>query len=282
MPSWHGGGVTLPFPEFEAPTVAAMPDAARGPALGSSGSADFDQLRTAVQADLALRREMENAFLALTEEINVSDRGSRFIAGTAGEWIIAAACYSAGVIALPEGHNADGFDLAGIRAAVKGIFSVKCSFSPTSNFRITNGIGGAGKGFVEPTIFAHTRLGGLVFADPDTHLTLARQAEQKKDAVVLSMRAIAEHADAHPECTVKMRIPQNSGRGRLDPATEYAKGLLTRGHYPNLARVFTEVAQRGTARTVTEEIRDLRVMRDDGLLTQAQFERAVDQLLGNS
>lgn len=248
--------------------------------LPSSGSREFDQLRAKMAHDVALSREVENAFLAMTEEINVSDRGSRFVAGATGEWIIAAACYAGRVLAVPAGHNADGFDLAGVQAAVKGLFSVKCSFSPTSSFRITNGINGAGKGFVEPTIFVHKRLGGMVFADPAIHTGLAAEAQSKPDAVVLGMRAIREHADAHPECCIPLSIPLNQGRGTYDPALKYAEGLLSEsGHYPNLSRVFKDVKKRDSAPTVLEEIKGLRQMRDNGDLTQEQFQRAVDALL---
>jgi len=247
---------------------------------GTSGSTAFDRLRTYLLKDPAVRIEMENAFSSLTERINVSDRGSRFVAGATGEWIIAAACYSAGIIAFPEGHNADGFDLAGVQAAAQGLFSVKCSFSKTSGFRITNGINGSGKGFVEPTIFAHQRLGGLVFADPGKHVALAAKAQKKPDAVVLSLAAIIEHARENPSCVVAMSIPLNQGRGTYDPALEFVRSLLTgEGHYPNLSRVFEDVKRQTAGTSVAAEIRDLKALRDQGVLSQEQFERAVDKLV---
>lgn len=248
--------------------------------MQSSGSTEFDRLRDYVLNDRAVRVEIENAFYALTEQINVSDRGSRFVAGQTGEWIIAAALYSAGIIGIPEGHNADGFDLAAVEAAAKGLFSVKCSFSPTSAFRITNGINGSGRGFVEPTIFAHQRLGGLVFADPDVHVELAAEAQVKPDAVVLGMKAIKQHAESHPECVINMEIPLNKGRGTYDPAMEFTKQLLVKsGLYPNLARVFHDVQRYNSTGDVASQINQLRALHESGVLTAEQLSRAIDKLL---
>jgi hypothetical protein len=245
-----------------------------------SGSAAFDKLRDYLQHDRAVRVEVENAFAALTERINVSDRGSRFVAGKTGEWIIAAALYSAGVIAIPEGHNVDGFDLSGVEAAAKGLFSVKCSFSPTSAFRISNGINGSGRGFVEPTIFVHQRLGGLAFADPVEHVSLAAKAQKKPDAVLLGMAHIKEHVEAHPECLIPLAVPLNKGRGTYDPAMEFTKSLLTQeGVYPNLSRVFEDVRKKSAGGSIVEGILQLRLLMDEGALTEEQFKRAVDILL---
>jgi len=244
----------------------------------SSGSPEFDRLKAAIDADPAIRNEIRDALLYLTDQINVSDRGSRFVAGGTVEWILAAACYATGVIAIPSGHNANGFDLSAVHSAVDGLFSVKSSLSPSSAFRITNGINGAGKGFVEPTIFLHKRLGGLVFAHPERHLDLAARAQAKPDAVVLPLTAIIEHAAAHPECVIAVDIPYNRGRGQYDPALEFAKNLLTQGNLPNLKRLFDEVKKVGA--TPSQEIATLRAMRDDGTLTPEQFQRAVDRALG--
>lgn len=244
----------------------------------TSGSPEFDALKAAIDADAGIRNEIRDALLYLTDQINVSDRGSRFVAGGTVEWIIAAACYATGVIAIPSGHNANGFDLSSVHSAVEGLFSVKSSLSPTSAFRITNGINGAGRGFVEPTIFLHKRLGGLVYAHPGIHLALADQAQIKSDAVVLPLRAIAEHAAAHPECVIAVEVPYNRGRGVYDPALEFARNLLTQGNLPNLKRLFDEVRKVGA--TPSQEIAALRAMLDDGTLTREQFQRAVDRALG--
>ncbi len=249
------------------------------PLVPLSGSAEFDRLREFLLAERSVRNEVRDALFALTEQINVSDRGSRFVVGGTVEWIVAAACYAAGVVALPEGHNADGFDLAGVHAAIAGLFSVKSSLSNASEFRITNGLNGAGKGFVEPTIFVHTRLGGLVFADPAQHADLAAAAVPKADGVVLPVRAIAAHAAVHPECVIEMEVPLNQGRGSYDPALEFARKLIENGNFPNLRRVFDDVKRVGSS--PAQEIAALRRMRDDGTLTQSQFETAIRAQFGD-
>lgn len=256
-----------PDPEPQAPR----------PAPGISGSLEFDRLRAHLERDRAVRNEVRDALYALTEEINVSDRGSRFIVGGTVEWILAAACWSAGIIAMPEGHNADGFDLAAVRAELRGLFSIKSSLSPNSGFRISNGMHGSGRGFVEPTIFLHPRLGGLVFADPERHVDLAAEARETGDAVVLSLGAVLEHARRHPECVIEVEVPVNRGRGDYDAALEFARALILGRNYPNLRRVFDDVTRAGTS--PAQEIAALRAFRDDGTLTQAQFERALERLL---
>lgn len=246
-------------------------------ASGASGSLEFDRLKAHLEQDRAVRNEVRDALFALTEEINVTDRGSRFIAGGAIEWILAAACWSAGVIVLPEGHNADGYDLAAVRSELRGLFSIKSSLSRISDFRISNGMHGSGRGFVEPTIFLHPRLGGLVFADPALHADLASAARETGDAVVLSLAAVGRHAAAHPECLIELEVPANQGRGEYDAALEYAKGLILGRNYRNLRRVFDDVTRAGS--TPAQEIERLRALRDDGTLTPAQFELALDRLL---
>lgn len=264
------------LPLFEPdPPEAPAPRPAR---VGGSGSPEFDRLREFLLADRSARNEVRDALFALTEQVNVTDRGSRFVAGGTVEWIVASAAYAAGVVAIPEGHNADGFDLAGIQAAVQGLFSVKSSFSPTAGeFRITNGINGAGRGFVEPTIFVHQRLRGFVFADPDRHVELVAEVRVKPDAVVLPVRAIQAHAELHPECRIDLEVPYNQGRGGYDPALEFARQLITRGNFPILRRMFEDVAR--AVSSPVEQIEKLRRLRDDGTLTPEQFTRAVDKLL---
>ena len=77
--------------------------------------------------DRQLRNEIESLMLLLVETYNPSDRGVRFITGGIGEWMLAFAAYSAGVLSMPAGHNANGFDLAGLLAEAKRLWSVKGS-----------------------------------------------------------------------------------------------------------------------------------------------------------
>lgn len=246
--------------------------------MKSSGSETFDRLRDAVGADPGLRAQVENALLTLVEQVNVSDRGSRWVAGGTAEWILAAAAFAVGAIALPAGHNADGFDLEDILSASRAAFSVKSSFSTSaSDFRLTNGLGGSGKGFADPTVFLHPRLPGVVYIDPIRHAEAAKEARASSDATVLRLSAVRVHAEQHPECVIALTVPRNRGRGTTDPATLFAKELLTSGHYPLLGKVFGAAA--GTSRSVADEIQALRALRDQGALDDKQFKRAVDRVI---
>lgn len=133
----------------------------------SSGSLEFDKLRDHLATNPTVRKEMENAFAFLLARANPSDRAARFVVGGAVEWIVAAAAWSAKVLTVPGGHNANGFDLTDLLNQAKGLWSVKFgSQKRPSDWRLTNGLGGAGKGFVDPTIFVHKRLGGPAVRRP--------------------------------------------------------------------------------------------------------------------
>ena len=89
--------------------------------MPTSGSIEFDLFRDRVRADRQLRVEIENLMLLVVETYNPSDRGVRFITGGIGEWMLTLAAYSAGVLSIPAGHNADGFDLQGVLSQTKSL-----------------------------------------------------------------------------------------------------------------------------------------------------------------
>src|SRR3954454_20985627 len=99
--------------------------------MTSSGSPQFDALRSAFTSDTALRQETQWAFRLAVETYNPSDRGLRFITGGIGEWIITLAAYNARIITLPEGHNADGHDTLDLLAQNRALWSVKTSYRPS-------------------------------------------------------------------------------------------------------------------------------------------------------
>src|SRR3954463_3533242 len=109
--------------------------------MTSSGSRQFDALRSAFTSDTALRQETEWAFRLAVETYNPSDRGIRFITGGVGEWIITLAAYKANLVTLPEGHNADGHDTIDLLNKTRALWSVKTSYQayrPSSTFTLTN------------------------------------------------------------------------------------------------------------------------------------------------
>lgn len=234
----------------------------------SSGSKAFDDLRDALIRDGHLRSEMEAALDLNVRRVNPSDRANRFGSGAAVEWILAAVAYAAGVLSIPGGHNSNGFDLRDLRDDARGLWSVK-NQTKRGEWRITNGLGGAGSGFQDATIFVSPSLPGLTFADPAIHMDLAVQVVNKADAVTLPARAVVEFAEAHPECVARCVMPTNPGTGDEDPWMDYVENLLAPSRFPQLSRLF--VASKPTSGTLVSELQALVAMRDEGKITEEQF-----------
>lgn len=250
------------------------------PLVALSGSETFDRLRGAIATDAGLRSDVEAALLFLLERLNPSDAGVRWAVGSSVEWILASAMYQAGAIALPEGHRAVAIDLHDLLSTLRSTFSVKSSFSPdTSTFRLTNGMGGAGAGFAEPTLFLHPRLPGIVFADPTTHAALRRAVRDRADATTITVGAVRAHATEHPECVAEVVVPVNPRRGIADPGTAFAQELITSGRFPRLERLFLDVSEASQPRTLVDDLGALRQMHREGLLTEDQMRAAVEQLV---
>ncbi len=193
------------------------------------------------------------------------------------EWIIAAAAWSAGILTVPGGHNANGFDLTDVLSQAKGLWSIKFgSQKSPGDWRLTNGLGGAGRGFVEPTVFVHKRLGGLLYINPADHPHVASRVVALDDASKLAFKETLEFALAHPECVAKLDVPINEGQAASDPYA-FIKELLSPDTFPNLAKVFVDA--KPAQNSVTEEVRQLALMRDTGVLSDEQLKLAIDKLL---
>jgi hypothetical protein len=246
----------------------------------TSGSQSFDRLRTTLIEDRSLRSDVEAALVVLLERLNPSDQGVRWAVGTCVEWIVACALYGAGAIALPEGHRTPGLDLQELLGTLRERFSVKSSFSPgVRTFRLTNGMGGAGAGFVEPTLFLHPSLPGIVYADPIHHPSLGREVKNTSDATTISVPVVASHGREHPECVIPLHIPENPKRGADDPGTAFAVGLLSTGRFPRLDRLFTDVAAAANPNTVVEQLGTIRRLHNEGVIDDEQMAALVAQLI---
>jgi hypothetical protein len=242
------------------------------PAGSTSGSPEFDALRAALATDDNLREELEAALRANVNRIDPTDRANRFGSGAAVEWIIAAAAYQAGILSVPGGHNADGFDLQALRDGVRGLWSVK-NTTKASGFRLTNGMSGSGRGFTEPVVLLSPALPGLTYAHPERHPDLAAAVQQKEDHTLLPLRDALRHAAEHPECVAPVRMPVNPKTGRDDPWMDYVKSLLEPQRFPRLSKLFVDATP--TARSLAAEITELAKLRDAGILSEAQFEAAI-------
>lgn len=240
----------------------------------TSGSPAFDQLRDALRNQPRLRSELESALDLNVHRVNPTDRANRFGSGGAVEWILAATAYSAGVLAVPGGHNADGFDLRDVREGARGLWSIK-NTTKRSDFRLTNGLGGAGAGFTDPVIFLSPALPGLTYIDPERHRIAASQVREMRDAAVLPFRAVQQHTVDHPECVAECAMPSNPGTGQADPWMDYVESLLHPELFPRLSALFADA--RPPVANFAGELRALIDLRDRGEITPEQFDRLIDR-----
>lgn len=247
-------------------------------AESESGSAAFDELRRAMRTRSALRRETESAFQVLVNRVNPSDRGQRFVVGAAAEWILAAAAWSADVLTVPGGHGVDGFDLKDVENGARGLWSVKASFSRTKPvFRITNGLGGAGRGLTDPTVFLSPHLPGIVLVHHERHPETVAKVVPRSDATELPLSAVLGHAGRHPECVIALDVPFNEGRGTEDAALIFTKSLLSPTTFPLLSDIFTKSER--VQSDVTSSLERLVAMRASGALSGDEYESAKRKLL---
>lgn len=244
--------------------------------MPSSGSIEFDRLRSELMKNVGLRNELEYALVSNVNRVDPSRRENRMGSGAAVEWILASASYSAGILTLPGGHGTDGFDLRDLREKAKGLWSVKNSTKKRSDFRLTNGLGGPGKGFVEPVVMLSPSLPGLTFAHPQVHDYLAARVKKTGDATLLPFRAVLDHAESHPECVAVCKMPENKGVGTDDPWMDYVNSLLDSDQFPLLSRMFREAKR--PAATIVSEIEGLVQLRDSGALTEEQFQKLISRI----
>lgn len=244
----------------------------------SSGSAAFDDFRDALHHDPGLRSELERALDLNVNRVNPSDPGGRFISGGAVEWILAATAYKVGVLSVPGGHSARGFDLRDLLAQARGLWSVKNqTAAKAADYRLTNGLGGAGGGFVEPTVFLSPNLPGVVFVSPYLHTDTVAMAKEKPDAWVIPFHAIADHAKAHPECVATCSMPVNPKTGTHDPGMDYTRSLLSPEHFPRLSSLFRDATP--PKASLSDELRALVVMRDAGTISGEQFDAMIAKIV---
>lgn len=245
----------------------------------TSGSPEFDALKHHLEVNSSVRREVEFAFSALLTAANPSDRGLRFLFGNGAEWIIAAASWSAGVLVAPAGHNANGFDLGHLLQSARSLWSVKASAaSSSSQIRLKNFMGDGSKAeWNEPTLFVGPYIGGAALLDPSTDPSLKARARKGSDALVLGGNVVRKYAEEHPENHVAFEVEVNKGASSNDPYA-FAKSILDPRHFPILSRPFVASAP-VTKSTKVDEIQRLAELKERGVLTQQQFEKAVEELL---
>lgn len=246
--------------------------------MSESGSVEFDALRRHLSSNTSVKREVEFAFSSLLTAANPSDRGLRFLFGNGAEWIMAAAAWSAGVLTAPAGHNANGFDLGDLLNKAKGLWSVKASASPSAgDIRLKNFMGdGASADWTEPTLFVGAYLKGAVLVDPTIHREVHAKIRHSNDALLLGGGVVKRFAQDNPANYVRFDVAINQGGGAND-AYAFVKSVITPEHFPILSKPFLAATPIATDNLV-EEIKKLADLRDQGVLDDESFKKAVDRI----
>lgn len=240
----------------------------------ASGSEEWDRLKAAIESDPQLKSEIEWLLSLSLETYNPSDNGIRFITGAIGEWMLAFAAYAAGVLTLPDGHTATGHDLRSLRLQVGEMWSVKSASKEGGNFRITNGLGGAGKGMTTPIVFWSPEFQGMIYAHPTRHPWVKEAEYSTRDGIVIPKSVIQKHGASNPDCYVRVKIPVNPGTATRDPGFEAVKLLIEGPQFVRLKKMLNDVAQSEDS-SVVAQLRELQAMRSAGLLSEDAYEAAV-------
>ncbi|MDF2145068.1 hypothetical protein [Knoellia sp. p5-6-4] len=275
--------ISVPAHPVELALSAVRKDTVR-PGVGVEAS-DFEQLREAFAKDPQLAQELQWLLHVAVENFNPSSRANRFIIGALVEWGIALAAFSAGILTLPQGHDADGDDVAGLRDAAKYRWSVKSSFSKQRSYQfIIQNVRGrrgenAGDPKMEETLFLHPLLPGIVHVDPRKHLHVLRALRFDGDAWVLPLPALMEHAQAHPEHVIPLAVPVNPQARQVDPALDIIRAFVLQPHFQRLGSAFRQQAAKSRS-DVVDRLQEIKRMEGQGLLTAEQSQAAINAVLG--
>lgn len=242
----------------------------------------FQALRKRWTTNSGLGLEVLRAMHEVINRYDVADRANRFLVGHYMEAVLAATFYSAGLVTPPAGSNADGFDLQGLTSHFKGQMSVKSSFTPGQGFRISNGMGGPGRGWTDPTLFISPDLPGIVYASPVEHPELAAQVRQVSDATTLALGVLKAHATANPDCVIPMAVPANPRTGRSTLGADVFRQIVgdSPGMYPELSRVMVKARVAGEGGDVMEQVEQILGWEREGRISTEQRQNMIDRLLG--
>ncbi|KRC92760.1 hypothetical protein ASE25_05515 [Terrabacter sp. Root85] len=274
--------IRIPSPRVEVVVGRTNHGYATAPADSTS---DFAQLKQAFAADPQLAQELQWLLHIAVENFNPSSRANRFIIGALVEWGIALAAFSAGILTLPQGHDADGDDVAGLRDAAKYRWSVKSSFSKQRSYQfiVQNVRGrkeeGRTEGKMEETLFLHPLLPGIVHVDPLEHQQVLTSLRFDGDAWVLPLQALQDHAQACPDHVIPLVVPPNPGAKEVDPAMDIIRALVMQPHFQRLGSAFRQQAAKSRS-DVVERLQEVKRMEQQGLLSAAQAQAAINAVLG--
>jgi hypothetical protein len=234
----------------------------------------FSMLKKSFLIEPSIRSETETALKAVLERLNPSERGTRFLTGGAYEWVLAVACWVAGLKTIPGGHSQNGVDLLMYRESLKELWSVK-SFTTaklSGEIRIINKMSGGQVSFDHPTIFVSPALPGIVYFDPALAPNFAARTKQDDEKLTIDGRLITKFAKLNPDCVLPFSAPINPGSGRASPQLEIVNNILTSGTYPNLGPVMTQMNKIST--TVTF----LKAQFESGKIDEKTFQNLLSNL----
>jgi hypothetical protein len=228
--------------------------------------------------------EIETAISTFLKSFDPADSAVRFVFGGYVEWVLAAALFHLKVLALPAGHNQADFDLQSVLESIDGqkksLWSVKSSSTKdNASIKLKNHHGGS-KFTMHPTVFVDPYLGGLVLIDPELHPEIMEHVENKKDAVQLKLSIIKEHAEKYPDCFIPARLPVKEPGAFRPPAGFDQFNDIVGGdslHYPNLGALLASTRSGGAG--VVSEIERIVSLKDDGKITQEQYEALFNKLV---
>lgn len=251
--------------------------------LTSSASEAFDALCRG-WGDVGI--EIETAIDTFLKSFDTADRAIRFFFGGYVEWLLAAALFHLKILALPAGHNQGDFDLQSVAESIDGqaksLWSVKASSTKDQKRVNLKNFHGGSEFTMHPTVFVDPCLGGLVLIDPELHPGIMEHVHIKGDAAVLDTRVVKEHAGEHPDCFIAARLPVKETRpGKPNPPAGFSQFQEIVGgdslHYPHLGSLLASAKSSGTGHV--DEIERLVSLRDDGKLTQEEFEKSLRKVL---
>lgn len=209
----------------------------------------FVLLKAGFNGNPDLSTEVETAMKGVLTQLNPSDPGARMGFGGAYEWIMAIACYVAGIKTIPGGHSEKGFDLLQYGKSLQGLWSLKSSAQAKASgeIRLRNkmssvkGQGSKSQPYTTPTIFIAPYLPGITYFDPKVLPGYSSKIEQNDEAVTLKASLTKQYAIDNPDCVIPFKAPENPGVANQVWQLDVVSSILTSGTYPNLGPIMFDM-----------------------------------------
>lgn len=152
---------------------------------------NFYKLKEKLLLNPQLVKEMEEAFAAVIDRLNPSDRGTRFITGGSYEWILATVCHECGINLSPNGHNSNRVDLSEYINDFKQAWSIKSYTTRklTGDLRLINKMSSTNSVdllWTTPTIFISPQFPGMLYINPLLAPGYAKNIKQDPEKLTIN------------------------------------------------------------------------------------------------